>query len=430
MNFNLDKADKQLLADKLKQTFINNKFLQPEKFFEQLQIILEQFDIHINYINNNQNINNIQNILLIQLDNLEDCILSSAFIRELRNNYQQAQIDIIINSEYENYFINCPYINSIITMNIINNNDINKIIDFCKNKLWNDKYDLSINLSWDYNYNSALLSFLSFSEYRLSYRSNEYERYCCDLSYNKELLQRRYYMDQFLYTHIIDNPYDMYSEKERKLWILSILNKEIQSNKLEVWYNNEDLNYVQQFIKSNKKNIIIGIGGKDLNSHYPLELLAEVLNNIKDDNHYIIIGKNNNYEGINRFINNINNKDFTNLINLLTINQLSALLSLSDLYIGNFDGVIHLAEALNIPMILMLKEAIEVENDHPGYLSLYHRYKPLNKNVIILRSEYCIDKCIEIPILGGCCCKHPHCIAEILPEEIVDAYNKIKADFK
>ena len=51
MNFDLDIADKQLLADKLKQAFVNNKFLPPQKFFEQLQIILEQFDININYIN-------------------------------------------------------------------------------------------------------------------------------------------------------------------------------------------------------------------------------------------------------------------------------------------------------------------------------------------------------------------------------------------
>ena len=112
-------------------------------------------------------------------------------------------------------------------------------------------------------------------------------------------------------------------------------------------------------------------------------------------------------------------------MNKLTINQLSALFSLSDLYIGNFCGIIHLAEVLNKPMILLLKESIEVENDHPGYLSLYHRYKPLSNNVTVIRPEYCIDKCIETPAFGGCCAKYAHCISQILPEEIVEVYNNL-----
>lgn len=422
MNFDLDSADKQLLADKLKQTFVTNKFLKPDKFFEQLQIILEQFDISINYINNNQDINTLQSILLIQLDNLGDCILSSAFIRELHNNYPQAQIDIITQSEHKDYFINCPYINSIITIDNIDNLEINQIIDICQEKLWNIKYDLSINLSWDYNQVSALLSFLSFSHYRLSYRSNEYERYCSDLQYNKELLMRRYYMDKFLYTHIIDQPFDMYSEKERKLWILSLLNKEIKSNKLEVWFSNEDVDYAKQFIKG-KRNVIVGIGGKDLSSHYPIEQLSKALNDIKEDNHYIIIDKTDNAN--NDLMELLKDKNVTNLVNKLTINQLGALISLSDLYIGNFYGIIHLVEALNKPMILLLKEPKDVVNDHAGYLSLYHRYKPLNDNVYILQPDYCMDECIEIPAFGGCCAKQAHCITQILPEEIVNLYNQI-----
>jgi len=424
MNFDLDNADKQLLADKLKQTFTTNKFLKPNKFFEQLQIILEQFDININYINNNKNIDNLNSILLIQLDMLSDNILSSAFIRELRNNYSTAKIDIIIKSEYKEYFINCPYINSIITIDMNDNMDINQIIDFCKEKLWNDKYDLSINLSWDYNQTSALLSFLSFSTYRLSYRSNEYERYCSDLQYNKELYARQYYMDKFLYTHIIDNPFDMYSEKEKKLWILSLLNKEIKSNKLEIWFNDDDLNYAKQFIK-NKKNIIIGIGGKDLNCHYPIKLFSEALNNINDDNHYIIVDKTDNLQDANNLTEQLKNKDVTNLANQLTLNQLSALISLSDLYIGNFYGIIHLVEALNKPMLLILKEANDKHNDHSGYLSLYHRYMPLSDNVHVLCPDYCIDECVEIPIFGGCVSDKAHCITQILPEEIVELYNKI-----
>ena len=425
MNFNLNDLDKKLLADKLIQLYVDNKFVDARNFFNQFQVVLEQFDIDLNYINNNQNINNIDNILLIQLDSLGDCVLASAFFRELKNNYPKTNIDIIIDTQYKDLLINCPYINNIIEFDTIKNKNVTDVINFCKDNLWNIQYDLAINLNWDYLEPAALLNFLSFSKYRLAYRSNEYERYCCDLQYERQHYAHRNYLDQYFYTHIIDNPFDMWREAERKLWILSILNKKIESNKLEVWFNNDDLEFTKQFIDFSKKNIILGLGGKDLNSKYPVEDLAKAINQINDNNRYIIVDKIDYHDEANLLADLLINKDTINLVNKLTLNQLSALISLSDLYIGNFSGIIHLVEALNKPAIAIMKEAVECEADHPGYLSLYNRYKPKNNNIIILRPEYCIDKCIEIPVFGGCCSNFAHCITQILPDEIVEAYTNI-----
>ena len=150
MNFNLNDLDKKLLADKLIQLYVDNKFVDARNFFNQFQVVLEQFDIDLNYINNNQNINNIDNILLIQLDSLGDCVLASAFFRELKNNYPKTNIDIIIDTQYKDLLINCPYINNIIEFDTIKNKNVTDVINFCKDNLWNIQYDLAINLNWDY----------------------------------------------------------------------------------------------------------------------------------------------------------------------------------------------------------------------------------------------------------------------------------------
>lgn len=416
MQLDLDNTDKELLASKLMQAFYANTYIDHmSNFFTQINDIFIEFD----FLFSNKNV--VNDILLIQVNPLEDCILSSAFFREFRNNFPKANIELIVDKQYSQLMDFNPYVNKVIPIDLNNKFDFIAAVYFCQKNLWNKQYELAINLNWEYNLVATLLNWLSGSIKRIAYKSNIYEKYCCDLLYDRELFDRRRQVDDYIYTKTINNPFDIVNEKERKLWILSDLDLAISSNKLEVWFSDDDKEYTKQFIKPNKRNILINTNALYNNACYPADQLIEALAQFKDDNFFIIVDSKKDIYNLLKE----NDIDAVDLTNKLTLTQLCALASQSDLYIGNFTGIVHIMETFNKPMIVMCKEAIEKENDHIGYLSYYYRYKPQSDNVIVLRPEYCLDECIETPITGGCCRDEPHCITQILPEEIVNTYKKI-----
>ena len=290
----LDNADKELLANKLKQLFalgqdntnIYNALLQVQDLFN-------SFDIKINY--EAKEIKEVKDILLIQIDHMGDAVLSSAFIRELRCNYPKANIEIIVAKDWAHLMNRCPYVNKVISVDTTNGLNVIDVINFCSNNLWDIQYDLAINLNWEYNSAALLINFFSAAINRIGYPSNTFEMYCSDLYYDREMYKRRRELDKFFYTYMVINPFDMVDEVERKLWILSSMNLKIKSNKTEVWFNDEDADYVKQFINSKKRNIILGLGGRSLNTRYSVGKLALSLVNNKIDNEnncYCVIGPN------------------------------------------------------------------------------------------------------------------------------------------
>ena len=442
----LDNADKELLANKLKQLFalgqdntnIYNALLQVQDLFN-------SFDIKINY--EAKEIKEVKDILLIQIDHMGDAVLSSAFIRELRCNYPKANIEIIVAKDWAHLMNRCPYVNKVISVDTTNGLNVIDVINFCSNNLWDIQYDLAINLNWEYNSAALLINFFSAAINRIGYPSNTFEMYCSDLYYDREMYKRRRELDKFFYTYMVINPFDMVDEVERKLWILSSMNLKIKSNKTEVWFNDEDVDYVKQFINSKKRNIILGLGGRSLNTRYSVGKLALSLVNNKIDNEnncYCVIGPNDTTAKGNVFseykmktdyeepegellVQALNDEkiEAVNVINKTTLPQLCALISLSDIYIGNDTGPMHIANALNKSIIVISREAVEKENDHPGYLSSYARFLKNLNNAIVLRPEYCLDSCLESPCYGGCSAEVPHCINSVTPDEISNTIKQI-----
>lgn len=164
----LDNADKELLANKLKQLFalgqdntnIYNALLQVQDLFN-------SFDININY--EAKEIKEVKDILLIQIDHMGDAVLSSAFIRELRYNYPKANIEIIVAKDWASLMDRCPYVNKVIPIDTTNSLNVIDVINFCSNNLWDIQYDLAINLNWEYNSAALLINFFSAAVNRIGY---------------------------------------------------------------------------------------------------------------------------------------------------------------------------------------------------------------------------------------------------------------------
>ncbi len=114
-----------------------------------------------------------------------------------------------------------------------------------------------------------------------------------------------------------------------------------------------------------------------------------------------------------------------NLAGKTTIRETFAIVSLASLYLGNDTGIMHAAAAAETPIIALYREAKAKEDIAPGVLGEYARFSPWKARAEILRPERALGNCAKALTYGGCESKVPHCITQITPEEIVDAFDRI-----
>ena len=100
-------------------------------------------------------------------------------------------------------------------------------------------------------------------------------------------------------------------------------------------------------------------------------------------------------------------------------------MSLTDIYIGNDTGTQHVAAALKKPVILVSRVAKNTENFMTNMSTEVAMFHPWQTKSIVLRPERQLGICEERHEFVGCIIYEPHCITQIEPAEIVDAYDKI-----
>lgn len=141
---------------------------------------------------------------------------------------------------------------------------------------------------------------------------------------------------------------------------------------------------------------------------------------INEDNNYIFIG------GLNDSINmQYVTIPHINMVGKISLQETAALVSLSDLYIGNDSGAMHMAAAFKIPIIEISREAEDKTKTMSWPASSIKRFHPWHTKYIIIQPTTALDECKNAVVYGGCANEIAHCINQIEPEEIVKAYNDI-----
>ena len=375
-------------------------------FFNNINIIFENNRIESNEIESNE----IKNILISQFCGLGDAILSTCFVREVHNIYPQANIYLVIPKQYIEIYKNCEYV-KVLPCNPQTNNMfsiLKDLIIFCTNNLPN--IDIAFSPMWDPKISSLFLNWLSGAPVRVGYGKHTKAIYFKDLNYYLQTFGNEFNFDNYLLTDLIINPLQMYSEIERKLYILESFCKVKIKNKSLSLYN--DKVNINQYL-TNKKKIVVGLGGSTQNKKYSLHKWINILKQFEKD--YTIYLLDSKPIDINIGI---------NLTGQLTLNESIELIENCDLYVGHDTSLVHIASAFNIPCVILYKEAITKDKIIPGFLSFYHRYKPLTR-CICLRPAKAKDECKEILIEGHCCSSKSHCINGIVEDKVIKAIKNL-----
>lgn len=392
----------------------------------------------------------IKSIIAVQFDGIGDIVSISGCIRELKQNLPDTKLIFCCYENYLSLVKNNPYIDEIITFPKVLGNSLYEqlkvILDKTKD-LFNS--DLGIHFQYDEkNKLGNLILALTNTKLRIGYSYKDSIKY---------LYRDENDINDSLLTHIFSPPADIINIVGKYYYLLykiliflkdnNYINKvKIQSLKNEIYINKSIKEY----------DICISLSGSIKSKKYPPEKLVNIINKL--DGKVVLIGGKNEIEEANYIEKRCNVINYVGKIELL---ESVSIIDKSKLYIGNDTGTSHIAACLNIPAVILWKEAKNLTNEYirrniVNCLSAYSLFMPwygidntdnldINEDVfyllykksisnsflrsISLRPEKAIYPCNTRKGHNGCVISNKHhCISLIKEEDILNAISNMKGN--
>ena len=366
----------------------------------------------------------VENILILRLDAVGDFILLTPSIRAIRENFPRAYITLVVTKAVYPMAELCPYVNEVIAFETpykssIFNEDLIQIlrtaVNFSERYLLKRHFDLSFTFIADMT--QFIMSYISGAKIRVGIGNDIWQRQILT-EFGRYLLTNPIHVDHLKVVHWC----------EVNLYILGAYGLKINSADLEVWYNSEDLRIAKNLLKDfapNHIKISMSVGANYGARKYPVEKYVIAFREIISKGGAVIILGGASELAEAKFLEDNLPKEFVkNVVEVRAGWRVdSAVISLTDMYIGNMTGACDVAAALKKPVVTMTRDS----KDHTKIMGAYceHiRFKAWNTKSITLMPEHPIGDCAK-DIRNSCISNKPHCIAQIEPAEIVSAYEKI-----
>ena len=222
-------------------------------------------------------------------------------------------------------------------------------------------------------------------------------------------------------------PAEITHEVDRTFYLLELLGWTVENKNLEIWYGKYEEMVAKTLLSSAKhlerKVIAIGLGAGWENRKYPVKQYAEACNMLskKYEVYFIILGGKGEQQEAAYLQSLLPEGTACNLAGKTSILETAAVLSKFDLYVGNDTGVMHIAAAGGIPVVMVSSEKYDYDESLAGILSENERFAPWGTNYVICYPDERLEECKTWRGYGGCKAPYSHCICTIKPKEIVQA---------
>jgi len=301
-------------------------------------------------------------ILIIQLWGIGETILTLNAIKELRDLYKEAEIDILITKRVKEVFTGFDFYDNLIVIET----DMKGIRSFVMSNF--RKYDLVVDFE-EYLNISSLMSFFV-GKYRIGYNNR-----IRGLTLSKSAK----YNDQ---QHVVETHLDL----------IRLLKKVDPCKSLiKLRYSDQDKNVVDEYLKNKgpvKGNLLIalcpGAAESARSRLWPLENYAQLADMLIKDNKakIVFIGTKEERQAIDRITGLMKEKDFINSAGDINLKQLFYLEEICDLIISNDSGPMHIGAAMQTRTIGLFGPNIPVRwgpfNERSSWIYKGHvcKYSP------------------------------------------------------
>lgn len=376
-------------------------------------------------------------ILLIHINAMGDMVLATGFVREVRRNNPTAYITMLVSPAIYPLVCKCPYVNRILVIDakmfyVDKQKFFSKLLQLCAENFWTERYALSICPQWgDDKTASHLVAYLSGAVRRVGYS--------CNVACVYGSVVKSDTMEKALMTEAYIIPADVIHEADRMLYILELLGMEVKDRHMEIWYGKRDKLaaglFLSEALTSECTLIAVGLGAGGDSRKYPVNKYAEVLKVLSQKQKvcFVILGGKSEQQDADWLHSQLSECMICNLAGKTSVLETAAVLSMVNLYVGNDTGVMHMAAAVGVPVVMVSREIADYGGSVAGVLSENQRFAPWQTNYVICCPDKRVGECADWFGYGGCKEAYSHCICQVKTEEIVKAVelllNKGKKDF-
>ncbi|OGD21273.1 MAG: hypothetical protein A2W03_09655 [Candidatus Aminicenantes bacterium RBG_16_63_16] len=361
-----------------------------------------------------------RSVLVVQLADLGDVVLSGPFLRELRRHLPRAWISLIVQPGLVNIIDRCPYVDEIIPCEWRTVRDWmtafrgapgwwRSSLRLSRRTLWKRRFDLAVSLRRNNDpcqTASLILMYASGAARRVAY---------IDRPGDPKLRSPRF-ADRL----ITEGPFRgaPRHEVEYQMEILRSLGARPENTRLETWTNAQDEAFAREALSQRgfaKDGPLVALapGARWSYRRWPSERFTELGAWLQDKFRariVILAGKS---EGplaaqIERGL------DATRTINLAgrtTLRQMAAVLKLCDIFIGIDSGPMHVATAAGVPSVGLFGTGE------------YERFRPWGEEHDVIRIGLTCNPCSESCLFG-----RPLCIEGITVEQAKDVMSRKLTD--
>ncbi len=329
------------------------------------------------------NKSDINKILLIKPRGIGDIVLSTIVLQNLKEHFPSAEIHYLVEEFAKDSVENNPLVDKVITMRK------SEFVLNVANRLRKEKYDILFDLYS--NPRTAQITFLSGAKFKIGYG---------------------YKGRRYAYNIKVDSGRGNLHSAEHNLELLKALDIPITSKEISYYFSSEAKEKADSFFdKTVGEKTVVGIipsGGwasKRCDKEKWIEIIKEVKN--KFNSHFIILWGPGDEEDANYIHNNL--PEITTLIPPSTVDELAAFISKCKMVIANDSGPMHIAAALNVPV-----------------LGLFGPTDPQKHGPYSGNSDYVIKSDLHCIICNKLVCPYNHeCMTQLPVDEILTKTGKL-----
>lgn len=353
-----------------------------------------------------------QSALVVRLDEIGDVVLTTPLLRELRRNLPHAWITLVVKPGTLNLVEHCPYVDETLVFDCnVDWQDPQpreqmlhrRAINLARRHLWRRRFDLALLPRSDIDhYHASFLAYFSGARWRVGYANNE-------------LGPKAYEELKHLFTHIVEVSRTDH-EVQRNLKVLTFLKGEVESDALELWVDGHDQAFSEQVLRSHDTTpdqflIAICPGAREAKKIWPLENFVKIAKWMRQEYNaqIMLVGGPTEAELGVEFQKQCGFK-IIDMIGKTTLRQTVSLLRYCDLFIGNDTGPMHLAAAVETPVIEI---CCHPSNGSPTHHGSPNRFGPWGVPKLIFQPGAPLSPCVDACTMG-----QAHCILGVEVERV------------
>lgn len=350
---------------------------------------------------------NANKILIIRFSSLGDVVLATLLIRLLRENFPEATLDFLVRQEFAELLQNNPKIDHLFEFDIKHGfQGLRQLKKDLKKKNYDVILDIHNNLRSRY---LCLGIGGMFARTRvLRIRKQKFARFLL-VKFKINLYHRIYGRVIAVWEKYLRTAQPLLREKESGEGKREIFLSEKAEKKAKK---------IQTQLLGNKDYITIAPGAKHFTKRWPAEFYWELIDRIYQETKIksVLIGDNNDVAIAEKFLQHCAADAVISLAGQLSIQETAAVIKNSELLISNDSGLMHVADALAVPLIALFGSTVE----ELGFF-------PVSSEATVIQNNglYC-RPCSHI---GRSYCPEEHfrCMREVTPEMVWQAVD-IKLD--